>query len=57
MDSPLARMLSIKRKKFVFDASLSLELTNIPIVTGVLFCKVRLFDGGFVDFSSRYAHK
>ena len=54
MDSSLARMLSIKRKKFTFEASLSLELANVPVVTGVLFSKVRLFDGGFMAFSSRY---
>ena len=53
MDTTLARMLSIKRKKFVFNVSLKLELTNLPIVTGIIYCKVRLFDGGFQAFSSR----
>jgi hypothetical protein len=43
----------MKRKKFVFDASLKLELANVPIVTGILYCKVRLCDGGFQAFSSR----
>lgn len=41
----------MKKKKFKFDVSLSIEeLNSIPYVTGVLFCKARLLSGG--DFSS-----
>jgi len=41
----------MKKKKFKFDVNLSIEeLSSIPYVTGVLFCKSRLLSGG--DFSS-----
>ncbi|XP_053551369.1 protein FAM102A [Bombina bombina] len=44
-----------KKKKFKFQTSFTLEeLTAVPFVNGVLFCKVRLLDGGdFVCLSSR----
>ncbi|KAM4662211.1 early estrogen-induced gene 1 protein isoform 1-T2 [Discoglossus pictus] len=44
-----------KKKKFKFQTSFTLEeLTAVPFVNGVLFCKVRLLDGGdFVSLSSR----
>ncbi|OCT65458.1 protein FAM102A-like [Xenopus laevis] len=44
-----------KKKKFKFQTSFNLEeLTAVPFVNGVLFCKVRLLDGGdFVSQSSR----
>ncbi|XP_075434625.1 early estrogen-induced gene 1 protein isoform X1 [Ascaphus truei] len=44
-----------KKKKFKFQTSFTLEeLTAVPFVNGVLFCKVRLLDGGdFVNLSTR----
>ncbi|XP_063792736.1 early estrogen-induced gene 1 protein isoform X2 [Pseudophryne corroboree] len=44
-----------KKKKFKFQTIFTLEeLTAVPFVNGVLFCKVRLLDGGdFVSLSSR----
>ncbi|XP_029371441.1 protein FAM102A-like [Echeneis naucrates] len=40
----------MKKKKFKFQVYFTLEeLTAVPFVNGVLFCKVRLIDGG--DFS------
>ncbi|XP_075041277.1 early estrogen-induced gene 1 protein isoform X2 [Mixophyes fleayi] len=44
-----------KKKKFKFQITFLLEeLTAVPFVNGVLFCKVRLLDGGdFVSLSSR----
>uniref|UniRef100_A0A8C6YK22 Estrogen-induced osteoclastogenesis regulator 1 n=1 Tax=Naja naja TaxID=35670 RepID=A0A8C6YK22_NAJNA len=45
----------MKKKKFKFQISFTLEeLTAVPFVNGVLFCKIRLLDGGdFVTLSSR----
>uniref|UniRef100_A0A1A7WFC2 Family with sequence similarity 102, member B, a n=1 Tax=Iconisemion striatum TaxID=60296 RepID=A0A1A7WFC2_9TELE len=44
----------IKKKKFKFRIDVDLEeLSSVPFVNGVLFCKVRLLDGGFADESSR----
>ncbi|XP_077706937.1 early estrogen-induced gene 1 protein isoform X1 [Canis aureus] len=45
----------MKKKKFKFQTTFTLEeLTAVPFVNGVLFCKVRLLDGGdFVSLSSR----
>ncbi|XP_039620283.1 protein FAM102A-like [Polypterus senegalus] len=44
-----------KKKKFKFQISFTLEeLTAVPFVNGVLFCKMRLLDGGdFTILSSR----
>lgn len=44
-----------KKKKFKFKVHLELvELASVPFVTGVLFCKVRLHDGGsYTDHSPR----
>lgn len=44
-----------KKKKFKFHVHLELvELASVPFVTGVLFSKVRLHDGGsYIDFSPR----
>ncbi|CAG5918668.1 unnamed protein product [Menidia menidia] len=43
-----------KKKKFKFQTNLTLEeLTAVPFVNGVLFCKLRLLDGDFVATSSR----
>ena len=44
-----------KKKKFKFKVHLELvELASVPFVTGVLFSKVRLHDGGsYIDFSPR----
>uniref|UniRef100_A0A8C5N4B5 Estrogen-induced osteoclastosis regulator 1 n=1 Tax=Leptobrachium leishanense TaxID=445787 RepID=A0A8C5N4B5_9ANUR len=44
-----------KKKKFKFQTSFNLEeLTAVPFVNGVLFCKVRLLDGGdFVSVTTR----
>ncbi|KAF3851454.1 hypothetical protein F7725_013226 [Dissostichus mawsoni] len=44
----------VKKKKFKFQTQLTLEeLTAVPFVNGVLFCKMRLLDGDFVATSSR----
>ncbi|MBN3277498.1 F102A protein, partial [Polyodon spathula] len=45
----------MKKKKFKFQTSFTLEeLTAVPFVNGVLFCKIRLLDGGdFTTLSSR----
>ncbi|KAG7476770.1 hypothetical protein MATL_G00086460 [Megalops atlanticus] len=45
----------MKKKKFKFQTSFTLEeLTAVPFVNGVLFCKIRLLDGGdFTTSSSR----
>ncbi|KAF1377195.1 hypothetical protein PFLUV_G00198090 [Perca fluviatilis] len=45
----------IKKKKFKFQVHFTLEeLTAVPFVNGVLFCKIRLIDGGdFAVSSSR----
>ncbi|GCB85322.1 hypothetical protein scyTo_0025976, partial [Scyliorhinus torazame] len=40
----------MKKKKFKFQTLFSLEeLAAVPFVNGVLFCKIRLLDGG--DFT------
>uniref|UniRef100_A0A1A8PB61 Family with sequence similarity 102, member Aa n=3 Tax=Nothobranchius TaxID=28779 RepID=A0A1A8PB61_9TELE len=44
----------VKKKKFKFQTHLTLEeLTAVPFVNGVLFCKLRLLDGDFVATSTR----
>lgn len=44
-----------KKKRFKFKVDFVLEeLASIPFVNGVLFCKVRLLDGGFAEESSRW---
>ncbi|XP_026229856.1 protein FAM102B-like [Anabas testudineus] len=44
----------MKKKRFKFKVDFDLEeLSSIPFVNGVLFCKVRLLDGGFAEASSR----
>ncbi|KAM8865133.1 early estrogen-induced gene 1 protein isoform 2-T3 [Synchiropus picturatus] len=44
----------VKKKKFKFQTQLTLEeLSAVPFVNGVLFCKLRLLDGDFVATSSR----
>ncbi|XP_067830042.1 early estrogen-induced gene 1 protein-like [Heptranchias perlo] len=45
----------MKKKKFKFLVCLTLEeLSAVPFVNGILFCKVRLLHGGtFTDLSSR----
>ncbi|XP_037835331.1 protein FAM102A isoform X2 [Kryptolebias marmoratus] len=45
----------LKKKKFKFQVQFTLqELTAVPFVNGVLFCKIRLRDGGDFDtLSSR----
>ncbi len=46
--------IMIKKKRFKFKVDVELEeLSSVPYVNGVLFCKVRLTDGGFSDESSR----
>lgn len=43
-----------KKKRFKFRVDFDLdELSSVPFVNGVLFCKVRLLDGGFAEESSR----
>ncbi|XP_041849324.1 protein FAM102B-like isoform X2 [Melanotaenia boesemani] len=43
-----------KKKRFKFKIDFDLEeLSSVPFVNGVLFCKVRLLNGGFVEESSR----
>ncbi|XP_066508974.1 EEIG family member 2-like [Hoplias malabaricus] len=44
----------MKKKKFKFRVDLELEeLSSVPFVNGVLFCKVRLTEGGFTEESNR----
>lgn len=44
----------VKKKKFKFQTHFTLEeLTAVPFVNGVLFCKMRLIDGDFTASSSR----
>ncbi|KAI4882110.1 hypothetical protein NFI96_010741 [Prochilodus magdalenae] len=44
----------MKKKKFKFKVDFELdELSSVPFVNGMLFCKVRLLDGGFSEESSR----
>ncbi|KAA0714444.1 Protein FAM102A [Triplophysa tibetana] len=44
----------VKKKKFKFQTHFTLEeLTAVPFVNGVLFCKMRLMDGDFTASSSR----
>lgn len=44
----------MKKKRFKFKVDFDLEeLSSIPFVNGVIFCKVRLLDGGFAVESSR----
>ncbi|MFT7796608.1 protein FAM102B-like isoform X1 [Arapaima gigas] len=46
--------MMMKKKKFKFRVDFDLEeLSSVPVVNGILFCKVRLLDGGFSDESSR----
>ncbi|XP_028666925.2 protein FAM102B [Erpetoichthys calabaricus] len=46
--------IMMKKKKFKFKVDFDLEeLSSVPFVNGVLFCKVRLLDGGFACESSR----
>ncbi|KAG5272072.1 hypothetical protein AALO_G00161350 [Alosa alosa] len=43
----------IKKKKFKFQTNFTLEeLTAVPFVNGMLFCKIRLLDGGDFAISS-----
>uniref|UniRef100_A0A3P8WU80 Family with sequence similarity 102 member Bb n=1 Tax=Cynoglossus semilaevis TaxID=244447 RepID=A0A3P8WU80_CYNSE len=47
-------LMMMKKKKFKFKVDFELdELSSVPFVNGVLFCKVRLLDGGFTEESSR----
>ncbi|XP_061831481.2 EEIG family member 2 isoform X1 [Nerophis lumbriciformis] len=47
-------LMMMKKKKFKFKVNFELdELSSVPFVNGVLFCKVRLLDGGFSEESSR----
>ncbi|XP_058506728.1 EEIG family member 2-like isoform X1 [Solea solea] len=46
--------LLMKKKRFKFKVDFDLEeLSSVPFVNGVLFCKVRLLDGGFAQESTR----
>ncbi|KAJ3599456.1 hypothetical protein NHX12_033417 [Muraenolepis orangiensis] len=46
--------MMMKKKKFKFKVDFELdELSSVPFVNGVLFCKVRLLDGGFSEESTR----
>ncbi|XP_019720302.1 protein FAM102B isoform X2 [Hippocampus comes] len=49
-------LMMMKKKKFKFKVDFELdELSSVPFVNGVIFCKVRLLDGGFSEESSREA--
>ncbi|XP_029561548.1 protein FAM102B [Salmo trutta] len=46
--------IMMKKNKFKFKVDFELdELSSVPFVNGVLFCKVRLQDGGFTEESPR----
>lgn len=53
---PRMAFMMMKKKKFKFRVELELDdLSSVPFVNGILFCKVRLLDGGsFSGESSRY---
>lgn len=52
--SHIMSFILMKKKRFKFKVDFDLEeLSSVPIVNGVLFCKVRLLDGGFAEESSR----
>ncbi|XP_013876981.1 protein FAM102B [Austrofundulus limnaeus] len=54
MDSVIMSFILMKKKRFKFKIDVDLEeLSSVPFVNGVLFCKVRLLDGGFAEESSR----
>lgn len=46
----------MKKKRFKFDVNFKLnQLSSVPFVSGVLFAKMRLLEGGnFTSFSTRY---
>ncbi|CAN9507864.1 unnamed protein product [Ophioblennius macclurei] len=47
-------LMTIRKKKFKFKVDFELdELSSVPFVNSVLFCKVRLLDSGFSEESSR----
>uniref|UniRef100_A0A8C9YZN5 Family with sequence similarity 102 member Bb n=1 Tax=Sander lucioperca TaxID=283035 RepID=A0A8C9YZN5_SANLU len=47
-------LMMMKKKKFKFKVDFELDdLSSVPFVNGVIFCKVRLLDGGFSEESSR----
>ena len=45
----------MKKKKFKFLVKFEVEeLASVPFISGILFCKIRLIDGGaFSEYSSR----
>ncbi|XP_057189359.1 EEIG family member 2 [Triplophysa rosa] len=46
--------IMMKKKRFKFKVDVELEeLSSVPYVNGVLFCKVRVTDGGFSEESTR----
>ncbi|KAM6128971.1 LOW QUALITY PROTEIN: EEIG family member 2 [Phoenicopterus ruber ruber] len=45
--------IMMKKKKFKFRVELELDELSVPFVNGILFCKVRLLDGGISGESSR----
>ena len=52
--SSIMSFILMKKKKFKFKVVFELDdLSSVPYVNGVLFCKVRLIDGGFSAESSR----
>ncbi|KAK1796070.1 hypothetical protein P4O66_008861, partial [Electrophorus voltai] len=54
LPSKRSTLTMMKKKKFKFRVDFELdELSSVPFVNGVLFCKVRLLDGGFSEESSR----
>ena len=50
-----AMSFMVKKKRFKFQVQFEVqELSSVPYVNAMLFCKVRLLDGGnFTEFSSR----
>ena len=46
-----------RKKRYKFNVSLDVEeLSSVPFVSGILFAKIRLLDGGsFNEQSDRYA--
>lgn len=54
LDTRIMSFILMKKKRFKFKVNFDLEeLSSVPFVNGVLFCKVRLIDGGFAEESSR----
>lgn len=56
--TPISKMMSLfimKKKRFKFNVNFRLEeLSSVPFISGLLFAKIRLLEGGsFLEQSTR----